>query len=618
MAARRPGNAGLPGGKPGPEVLARGGNNTWAPDVIRVGDRYFLYYSAPGTQPRSAIGLLVGKTLDPAVAGLQLGGCRSGRLVRRRRGQQRDRPGRVPRSRRTARCGSPTVRTSATSASSSWIRRPGKRLYPDREAGRHRDQLRSVDHDLSRRLVLPAGHPRIVLRRRELHLQHPHGPVAGKSPGPYLDNMGIDMLAGRRQAVRRFAAAVTSVPGISACSTSATACRSSRCHYEADLDRGGISVLDIRPLALARRLARGRRQLRGGHLSNRIGADRHRARTRRAGHAGRRAAGPGWPRRRRWPRRMPLPVEVIPAQDAAQVGATWPAGVVDVRLSPYMVQAQQKWAITPVANAGGYPGSPYFRITIAGTDRALAATGDGELVALPAFTGGPEQLWRIDQLTDGTYRVDAESVAESTEPLALSAVGSSKPTLAKFKPTATASAGCSRRPDASQDRGLAMLLCLMVIGGHLPPPRPRRSRRASAGAFADAGLSARRSPSMPGDSSAAGWCWSPFRSPGRSPKPPWRRTCNPPAGRVADRRARGCGAGAQPAELRWHALDTRHYNLNLYHFAWALSKPTSNVLFWVVTIVDSPVEMHDVRLAIGSNAASRWWLNGESVVSRLR
>ena len=29
------------------------------------GDRYFLYYSAPGTQPKSAIGLLIGKTLDP-------------------------------------------------------------------------------------------------------------------------------------------------------------------------------------------------------------------------------------------------------------------------------------------------------------------------------------------------------------------------------------------------------------------------------------------------------------------------------------------------------------------------------------------------------------------------
>ena len=71
----------------------------------------------------------------------------------------------------------------------------------------------------------------------------------------------------------------------------------------------------------------------------------------------------------------------------------------------------------------------------------------------------------------------------------------------------------------------------------------------------------------------------------------------------------------QGGEARWHALDTKGYNLNLYHFAWALSKPTSNVLFWVTTIVDSPVEMHDVRLAIGSNSASHWWLNGTSVIA---
>lgn len=66
--------------------------------------------------------------------------------------------------------------------------------------------------------------------------------------------------------------------------------------------------------------------------------------------------------------------------------------------------------------------------------------------------------------------------------------------------------------------------------------------------------------------------------------------------------------------LAWHALDTKAYNLNLYHFAWALSKPTSNVLFWAVTVVDAPREMPGVRLAIGSNAASIWWVNGEEVI----
>jgi hypothetical protein len=68
-------------------------------------------------------------------------------------------------------------------------------------------------------------------------------------------------------------------------------------------------------------------------------------------------------------------------------------------------------------------------------------------------------------------------------------------------------------------------------------------------------------------------------------------------------------------ELTWHAVDTINYNVNLYHFAYALAKPTSNVLFWAVTIVNSPREMPDVRLAIGSNAASVWWVNGKEVVA---
>lgn len=66
--------------------------------------------------------------------------------------------------------------------------------------------------------------------------------------------------------------------------------------------------------------------------------------------------------------------------------------------------------------------------------------------------------------------------------------------------------------------------------------------------------------------------------------------------------------------LAWHALDTTHYSLNLYHFAYALKKPTSNVLFWVVTIVHCPQQVRDVRLAIGSNAASVWWVNGREVI----
>ena len=71
---------------------------------------------------------------------------------------------------------------------------------------------------------------------------------------------------------------------------------------------------------------------------------------------------------------------------------------------------------------------------------------------------------------------------------------------------------------------------------------------------------------------------------------------------------------AGSAQLAWHAVDTINYTVNLYHFAHALGKPTSNVLFWVVTRIDVPHEAAGVRLAIGSNAASVWWVNGQEVI----
>jgi len=68
------------------------------------------------------------------------------------------------------------------------------------------------------------------------------------------------------------------------------------------------------------------------------------------------------------------------------------------------------------------------------------------------------------------------------------------------------------------------------------------------------------------------------------------------------------------AQLTWHAVDTKLYNVNLYHFAHALEKPTTNVLFWAVTSINCPRDLPGVRLAIGSNAASVWWVNGKEVI----
>ena len=57
------------------------------------------------------------------------------------------------------------------------------------------------------------------------------------------------------------------------------------------------------------------------------------------------------------------------------LNTNWPTGNVDVRMANFLSQAQQKWTISAVPDAGGYPGSPYFKITVAGTGRTLAGGG---------------------------------------------------------------------------------------------------------------------------------------------------------------------------------------------------------------------------------------------------
>jgi hypothetical protein len=64
-------------------------------------------------------------------------------------------------------------------------------------------------------------------------------------------------------------------------------------------------------------------------------------------------------------------------------------------------------------------------------------------------------------------------------------------------------------------------------------------------------------------------------------------------------------------ELTWHALDSKNFNVKLFRFAYGLNKPVYGVLFWAVTVINSPREMKNVRMAIGSNSASMWWLNGK-------
>ncbi len=290
---------------------------------------------------------------------------------------------------------------------------------------------------------------------------------ARKVTGPFLDAEGIDMIRGGGKLLigsgGRFVA-----PGHFGLLDLGEGVQKFSMHWEADLDRGGSSVLDLRPLlwkdgwpAAGDNLKEGTYEIESVRTGTAldlavegvpVGGPRGRGRGGPGAGPGGGGRGPAAPGAAAGPTAAAGPGAAapngpgggrgmfggtgspIPPQDVAQVSTKWPAGNIDVRMDNYLCQAQQKWSISPVANAGGYPGSPYFKIAIAGTDRTLAATADAELIVLPAFTGGPEQLWRFDQLADGTWRIMPKSVPNSKEPMALSAVGSSSATLSRFDP----------------------------------------------------------------------------------------------------------------------------------------------------------------------------------------
>lgn len=250
--------------------------------------------------------------------------------------------------------------------------------------------------------------------------------VVGRSKkvtGPYLDNVGRDMLEGGGKMVVAAGDRLIG-PGHFGRMVIGEGVQKMSCHYEADLDQSGRSVLGIRPL-----LWKNGWPVAGDNFKE----GTYEIESERRGYALELAVDfVRMPGGMRFNRNNNEPVKPVASQELTDVIKTWPTGNIGLRIGDYLFRPHQKWAIAAVPGAGGYPGGPYYKIVIAGTDRALAATAEAEVITVPAFTGAPEQLWRIDQLTDGSYRIMPKVAPGSNENLALVSSGDSTPTLAKF------------------------------------------------------------------------------------------------------------------------------------------------------------------------------------------
>ena len=85
-------------------------------------------------------------------------------------------------------------------------------------------------------------------------------------------------------------------------------------------------------------------------------------------------------------------------------------------------------------------------------------------------------------------------------------------------------------------------------------------------------------------------------------------------GRGAQQTPEGPQVKTVTQNLTWHALDSENFNVKLFRFAEKWGTKVYGVLFWAVTIIDCDEDIENVRLAVGSNSASMWWLNGEEAL----
>lgn len=251
--------------------------------------------------------------------------------------------------------------------------------------------------------------------------------VVGRSrkvTGPYIDNMGRKMLEGGGKMVLAARYGLVG-PGHFGRYIVADGVEKMSCHFEADFQRGGRSVLGILPLLWRD----------GWPVAGEIFKEgTYEIESERRGYALELAVDfvrMQGNRQRFWGQSNE-PIVPLKPQTLTDVIGTWPTGNIGVRIGDYMFRPHQRWTITAVPEAGGYLGGSYYKIVIEGTNRALAATANAEVITVPEFTGAPEQLWRIEQLIDGTYRIMPKQVPGTDKELVLLSIADSTPSLGEF------------------------------------------------------------------------------------------------------------------------------------------------------------------------------------------
>jgi arabinan endo-1,5-alpha-L-arabinosidase len=383
-------------------VPKNNGMDVWAPDIIRMNGQFYLYYAVSSWGSfQSAIGLATNPVLDP----------------------------KDPAYKWTDR----GIAVSSNGNEDLNAIDPGVILAPDGTLwicyGSYHGSIRVTQLDPKTGLALAPGKlgaPVATARESEatdiifhdgyyyLFVNH-NSCCKGKDSeynirvgraraitGPYLDKHGDPMEKGGGSLflaahdhrigpghfglVRDYDTQTANAPGGAEGSEAVGAERFS-VHYEADMTRGGRSVLDIRPLlwsvdgwpVAGDNLTEGTYQIVSRQSENTLES-----------HVP--TAPPPPP-----PAGTPPPRGPVQDVPGVSIGPAAP------RLSRYLTLDSQKWTIAP---AGG----GFSKIVNAGTGDALGAAdgftnGVGIAVELAPYTGADKQMWHLDQFPDGGWRI---------------------------------------------------------------------------------------------------------------------------------------------------------------------------------------------------------------------